>query len=339
MKTTRCGHAIAVAVVLGAAIASSAVSTAAAATVAVVDGTVVFTASPGERNDVTARELTISDAGAPLVAGAGCTQLDANTASCSEPPFAGFPLTVFTGDRNDRAQLDSACCRQLTLRGGTGADALTVTSDSGAPADLDGGPGDDTLLTNEQLGGAPILRGGDGDDTLRVCCISTLGGVLYGGPGNDRLDWTSAGRDEQFPLLLDGGGGNDAYSFGILFFGSAMAAGSGLDTLDQSSGFFSLDFDMDACPACVERVIGTREGDHIAGDDRAQAILGGDGDDELDGGGGRDVLSGQGGDDAIGARDGKVDAVSCDGGTDSVLADRFDAVSRDCETVSRQPGL
>jgi hypothetical protein len=44
---------------------------------------------------------------------------------------------------------------------------------------------------------------------------------------------------------------------------------------------------MGSCPACVERVIGTREGDRIVGDDRPQAILGGDGDDELDGRGGR----------------------------------------------------
>ena len=339
MKTIKRSHAIAAAIAVGAVIGSSGASTAAAATVAVVDGSVVFTASPGERNDVTAHELTISDAGAPVTAGTGCTQLDAHTVSCPEPPFAAFPLTVHTGDRNDRALLDSACCRLLTLRGGTGADALTVTSDSGTPAELDGGPGDDMLLTNEQLGGAPVLRGRGGDDTLRVCCVTTLGGELYGGPGDDRLDWTSASRDEQVPLLLDGGGGDDTYSFGALFFGSAMAAGAGFDTLDQSDGFFSLDFDLDACPACVERVVGTREGDHIVGDERAQAILGGDGDDQLEGGGGPDVVSGQEGNDAIEARDGAIDVITCAGGTDSVFADGFDRVDRDCETVGRGPGV
>jgi Ca2+-binding RTX toxin-like protein len=339
MKATKRGQAIAVAVVVGAAIGSSAASTAAAATVAVVDGTVVFTASRGERNDVTARELMISDAAAPLVAGAGCAQLDAHTVSCSEPLGAAFPLTVNTGDRNDRAQLDSQCCRQLTLRGGSGADALTVFSDTGTPAELDGGPGDDSLLTNEQLGGAPVLRGRDGDDTLRVCCSTTLGGELYGGPGDDRLDWTGAVRSESFPLILDGGNGNDTYSFGARFFGSAMAAGVGLDTLDQSDAPVSLDFEMGACPGCVERVIGTREGDRIVGDDRAQAILGGDGDDALDGRGGSDLIAGQGGNDAIEARDGAIDAITCADGTDTVFADRFDPVSRDCETVSRGPGV
>jgi len=163
--------------------------------------------------------------------------------------------------------------------------------------------------------------------------------VLQGGPGDDQLDWTGAFRDERFPLLMNGGSGSDTYSFGALFVGSAMAAGSGLDTLDQSAGAIALDFDMNACPACVERVIGTREGDRIAGDDRAQAILGGDGDDELDGRGGPDAISGQGGDDAIEARDGAIDTITCAGGTDSVFADRFDPVSRDCETVNRGPGV
>jgi Ca2+-binding RTX toxin-like protein len=96
---------------------------------------------------------------------------------------------------------------------------------------------------------------------------------------------------------------------------------------------------MGSCPACVERVIGTREGDRIVGDDRPQAILGGDGDDELDGRGGSDLLAGQGGNDAIEARDGVIDAVTCNGGTDSVFADRFDRVDRDCETVGRGPGV
>jgi hypothetical protein len=58
------------------------VSAASASTIAVVDGTAVFTGAPGEVNDVqmvppfeAPATLKITDAGAALTAGAGCTQM------------------------------------------------------------------------------------------------------------------------------------------------------------------------------------------------------------------------------------------------------------------------
>ena len=84
-----------------------------------------------------------------------------------------------------------------------------------------------------------------------------------------------------------------------------------------------------------QRVIGTPNDDQITGDDRGQVILGGEGNDAIDGRGGHDLLAGQGGDDTIAARDGTFDVVDCGPGVDAVTADRFDLVSRDCESRAR----
>jgi Ca2+-binding RTX toxin-like protein len=222
---------------------------------------------------------------------------------------------------------------------------------------LDGGPGDDTLSVNNNGDGLPILHGGAGDDDLSV--PENGGGLMYGDAGDDDLyydaytisktaelhggtgsDDLTVGDDCCGPTglpVLDGGDGPDTYSFESLALlqTATIVPGPGVDTLDQHDGTEPLDFDMAACPGCVERVIGSPLADHIAGDAGAQTILGGDGDDVIDGGGGIDILSGQGGDDAITSRDGIFDSVGCGDGTDSVLADRFDVVARDCETVSR----
>jgi Ca2+-binding RTX toxin-like protein len=313
-----------------------------AATLEVVNGTAVFTAAPGETNDVRMTSpLTLTDAGAPLTAGPGCEQLDANSARCAEETRGQLPLVVSTGDRNDRAYLADDCCRNISLRGGPGNDALYVSSNTGTPAELDGGPGNDELTANEQLGAVSVLRGGPGDDTLTLCCETNLGGREYGGDGNDRLVWAGNTGNFHFPLVLDGGYGNDTYAFETNFVPGAMVAGPGLDTLDETTasrpGFFYVTFvfDVHECPGCVERVIATPYDDRIAGDDSAQAILGGDGDDVLDGGRGPDVLSGDAGDDSITSRDGTIDFVRCGAGADTVVADRRDLVSPDCENVTR----
>jgi predicted homoserine dehydrogenase-like protein len=90
-------------------------------TVAVVDGTGRLHRLSGERNDVTARELTIGDAGAPVGRGRRpCAQLDAHTVSCSEPPFAGTPLTALhrRPQRPGAARLQ--CCGSSRCEGGRG---------------------------------------------------------------------------------------------------------------------------------------------------------------------------------------------------------------------------
>src|SRR3954453_23784145 len=96
----RCGAAL-----VGAVIVLAVPSLAGAATVAEVDGTGVFTAAPGESSNVAANERNISDAGALLPAGAGCTQVDAHSVTCGEEFTGQLPLVVNAGDRNDRVFL------------------------------------------------------------------------------------------------------------------------------------------------------------------------------------------------------------------------------------------
>ena len=314
-------------------------SAASAARIEVIDGTAVFTAAGGERNNVRAvtrfpvTMLTVSDNGAPLHAGGGCRQIDAHTATCDEDPLAPRPLVVSTRDRGDTVLVDDDEFRNVTVRSGSGNDDVDVGSRVGAPALLDGGPGDDELLTRENSPDNPILKGGDGDDVLTLA--EAGGGRAYGGDGNDELVF-GARLISGPPLLLDGGDGNDTYTYTQQFIPTAMVASSGFDTLDESGPiqpFTGIDFDMNTCPGCVERVIGTDTTDTITGDQRSQAILGGDGDDVLDGGGGTDVIAGGAGNDTITSNDGIFDAVSCGADLDTVTADSHDLLSRDCETI------
>ena len=318
------------------------VSAASASTIEVVNGTAVLTGAPGETNDVqmvppfqVPATLRISDAGAPLTAGPGCTQIDAHSAFCAEDSSAPLPLDVATGDGDDNVLLDDFYFRQISVEGGRGDDKLYVSSNRGTPAHLDGGSGDDELTVNLQLGAEPVLRGGTGDDTLTI--LNAVGGFEYGEAGNDRLVYRGFTQGLNFPLVLDGGSGNDTYAFEWQFVPTAMVAGSGFDTLDESTAdtrAMVMNFDMLICPGCADRVIGTPAPDRITGDFRAQTIQGGDGDDVLDGGGGIDTISGDAGNDTITARDGKPDVVTCGTGTDTVAADSRDTVSPDCESVT-----
>ena len=308
-----------------------------------VDGTVVFRAAPGETNHVLTNEpggLTVTDTGAPLTVGPGCEQLDANRARCTGPDTGfDFPVDVTLGDGDDFVGV-TTYHRKTIVHGGVGDDAIGLSSSGTVGSELDGGPGNDVVTGSEQLGGTTVYRGGPGDDVLRITWYSNLGGREYGGDGDDVLYYEGSEYAPMYPLVLDGGNGNDTYRFGRDFVPDAMVPSPGLDTLDMSTSALPesqpFSFDFATCHACVQRVIGTPNADAITGDDAAQLILGGDGNDVLDGGGGPDVIAGQGGDDTVMVRDRMIDAVGCDGGSDLVVADRFDLVGRDCEDVSRR---
>jgi Ca2+-binding RTX toxin-like protein len=223
----------------------------------------------------------------------------------------------------------------VTVRGEGGNDELHVGSSVGTSPILDGGTGDDALSTATNFGGVPVLRGGSGDDELAV--TEARGGEAVGGGGDDRLLYNGSSPAPD-TLRLDGGDGNDVYTFSLGFVPAAMQAGPGVDTLDQSELAFPrpLEFNMTDCPGCVEVVLGSSLDDVITGDRNVQAIFGGEGDDELDGGGGPDVISGQDGDDTLVSRDNSLDVVRCgDGDDDTATADRRDLVSKTCERVER----
>ena len=85
----------------------------------------------------------------------------------------------------------------------------------------------------------------------------------------------------------------------------------------------------------ADRLAGGDGADSVGGGDGDDSVAGGGGNDAVDGGSGIDSLDGGPGDDRLGARDGFGDHVTCGEGADQVVADSFDDVAGDCETVGR----
>jgi Ca2+-binding RTX toxin-like protein len=334
-----------------AAVACALAHSASAATIAVTGETAVFRAAPGEANDlrigiwaldpctglVSVVSLCASDAGAPLTAGAGCEQLGPNLAACPEEiqdPRLGRPLRVIGGDGDD-ALWEESERREVTLRGGSGDDAVRSGSAVGKSPLLSGGQGADTLRVFNNGSGTPIMLGGPGDDELCSCELG--GGLLFGQAGDDRLLMNSE-SNSALSQSLDGGPGSDTYVAGRrLVTLAGVAPGAGADVLDGSGLIGPSSIDLRSCDGCVEWVIGGPGDDEITGYPGRQVLLGGDGLDVIRGLRGPDVLAGQDGDDTIYARDGSVDTVSCGAGTDTAFADANDAVSPNCENIRRPP--
>jgi Ca2+-binding RTX toxin-like protein len=83
-----------------------------------------------------------------------------------------------------------------------------------------------------------------------------------------------------------------------------------------------------------DRVYGRSGKDRLSGGSGADRLVGSSGGDRLHGGSGADTLVGGKDSDTILARDGVRDRISCGSGKDDrVVADRRDAVARDCERV------
>jgi hypothetical protein len=98
--------------------------------------------------------------------------------------------------------------------------------------------------------------------------------------------------------------------------------------------------------AAARTIVGTNAGDQLSGTARSDTILGRGGADRVTGGAGADFLHGGPGRDRLGAGggndrisvqyDGARDRVSCGSGLDVVNADLPDAITADCELVSRR---
>jgi hypothetical protein len=161
------------------------------------------------------------------------------------PVPAGARLVVRGGAGADVVSVDPAA-GPLTLLGGAGADRLT------------GGNGADTLLG---LWGDDVLHGGGGADHAS------------GGTGDDYVDGGSG------PDLLDGGDGHDTV-YGLAG-ADVILGGGGRDYLDGGPG--------------EDRLAGGAARDALVGGAGADTVHGGPGDDRLYGGGDRDTLRGGGG--------------------------------------------
>ena len=122
---------------------------------------IAYAAGNGERNRVVVRSAfagspwTITDSGATITAGPGCTTTGPHAASCRSTPSVGGLELLFADlwlrDLDDEAtivQPDLTPAFPLYVAGGAGDDVLTVGDPYG---ELYGGPGDDLLTSTAGL--------------------------------------------------------------------------------------------------------------------------------------------------------------------------------------------
>jgi Ca2+-binding RTX toxin-like protein len=232
-------------------------------------------------------------------------------------------LTLEGGGGDDQIGVNfDAPGSSATVRGGEGADAITI---SGAGvAQVDAGAGDDVV---EFYGGASsaVVSLGPGSDTLKVRSqTQSLPGAVtvadfVAGPGGDHIEvfdylhtvspaWTPATNPFAAGLLrlLPANGStilqmNVAGVWRDVFTLQGVAPGS--LTADNLGGFAPNSDSVD--------------GRAISGTPGPDSIAGGAGPDTLDGSAGDDTLAGGPGDDRINGGDGG-DSVTADAGSDTV---------------------
>jgi Ca2+-binding RTX toxin-like protein len=340
---------------------------------------VFYNASPGEVNQLTISAsggaYTLTDAGASIQAGAGCTGAG-NTVTCGAALIRG--ITVMGGDGGD--SLENTTSTPSTLSGGDGADSVT------------GGSGNDILRGNQ---GIDTISGGAGDDSIDV--RGDRADMVSCGAGTDsvRADATDLvaadcenvdrGGTQSTPPPSGGpaptpaaGGLLGPEETGRLARGACAAEKMGTPGADRLIGtrlgdsIFGLQGNDvirgGARDDCLfgglggDRLSGNRGNDRLLGDDTGSDVpgrdrlsgnagndllvggpgrdrmSGGSGNDRLRAGGGRNILKGGAGSDRLTAANGRFDIVNCGRGEDSARVDRMDRV-RGCEHVRRvQPG-
>jgi Ca2+-binding RTX toxin-like protein len=154
-------------------------------------------------------------------------------------------------------QAPSCLGKRITSMGGGGNDRLNGTAKRDV---IFGGNGDDVI---DGGGGRDVICGGEGNDTLA------------GGVGSDELSGDN-GNDP-----LDGGPGLDYGVYEnspgpvVVDLARGTAAGWGTDSLRN-----------------VEALIGSRSGDRLTGNGRANYFAGLEGDDDITAGSGNDYLDG-----------------------------------------------
>jgi len=249
---------------------------------------VIFSAEPGEVNDLTVSSIpgdpdavVFRDAGAVVSAGAGCmAQLDGSVA-CRVSEIAGVRILLSDGDdrldaaalhdQNRPPQSTETTFFAVEVDGAQGADML-IGADATFSC-LRGGPGND-VITSAVTPSAPVRAicgpiGGEGNDLLSG---GATGESFSGGPGVDTIN--AAGGDD------------------------FAAGGSDTDLIDLGPGP-----DAAVGGAGADRVVGDLGNDTLTDSRGADAMLGGDGDDlievPLSDDSGADELNGGSGFDAV----------------------------------------
>lgn len=287
-----------------------------AGTVEVAGGKIVFTAAPGETNDLDIETSYVEDR-VPITAGPGCTQSGTRAASCSLPVTAEF--VAYLGDGDDVAEADWVY-RPLVLHGENGHDrlvggfhddrllggadedylsggAVSWDQDSGDD-ELEGGAASDTLLgsggddTLRGDGGDDVLVGGTGSDTLR-------GGAdrdehSYVDDGNGAGEAAGPGSNDNNGVTADDGSSDDNWADDIGTDIEDLRGGNGSDTFYGTAGpnRFTGNGGEDT-------LIGRGGADVLDGSSGEDDLQGGEGDDELRGGWSHDKVAGGPGDDVL----------------------------------------
>ena len=312
-----------------------------AATATTADGNLRYTAAAGEVNDVTIARVSgdtfrVTELGATVTAGTGCTQDSPNIVTCTTR--SGRPIIANLGDQNDRAA--SRTSRSVQLFGEDGSDRLAGASGRDT---VDGGNGDDNVTGGS---GNDTVRGGAGNDQL----FGNSGNdSLQGGDGNDLLD-AGSGNDR-----VAGGNGDDTLREGSAPNGADLLQGdAGNDTVDYSARSAPVNVAIDNQPYdgdrrsnegdnvrdTIDRVLGGAGSDVLIGrDGPSDTLVGGTGDDVIDPLRGDDHVDAGAGIDQIRLRDLSRDDVVCGDGVDSVAADERDTVGPDCEKARRTAAM
>ena len=226
MHTTVRNSLLSVLVAVAALGANMAMASPAAASTVQIDGaTLTYDAAPGESNRLTLSvangTVTVTDTGATMTAGSGCTFISSTKATC--PSLGLAAMAVSTGDMNDTASVWGWMSTVFydgpgndTMTGGSAADLFV----SGTGADtLRGGGGVDAVDYSARTD--PVTASldnvsGDGESGEGDNDYSDIE-VILGGSANDVL--TGSGSNN----ALDGGAGAEHCAAGAAATASTAA--------------------------------------------------------------------------------------------------------------------
>jgi Ca2+-binding RTX toxin-like protein len=275
-----------------------------------------FAAAPGEANAVSivAAEpaaienegettvLIVRDTGAPLSAGAGCTALAADTASCSLHGWHRQEVT-FCGHDCYNSIPGTAWQREERIELGDGNDvfasSLGRTYERSWPTEVSGGSGDDTITTGS---GDDKITPGSGNDFVqpgegnnKVIAEPTPDGndtLNLGERSKNALDYSARSESLHLAKQVIGAAG-EADRIGVTE--SAIVAVIGGSGDDEFHG----DGDKLVGGPGDDVLVGSPDADFISGGPGNDKIRGGAGGDGLYGGPGSDLVKGGAGNDQI----------------------------------------
>jgi Ca2+-binding RTX toxin-like protein len=246
--------------------------------------------------------LIVRDTGAPLTAGAGCTALAADTASCSvhgwqrqaveycgHDCYSQIPGTAW--EREERIELGDGNDSFVSSLGGT--------YERSWPTEVSGGGGNDSITTGS---GADVITPGSGDDFVqpgegenKVIADPTPDGsdtLNLGERSKNALDYSARGESLHLAKQVIGAAG-EADRIGVAETAIVKVIGGSGD--DDFHG----DGDQIYGGPGDDTLIGSPDVDVISGGRGNDKIYGGAGGDGLYGGPGSDLVKGGAGSDQI----------------------------------------